>query len=311
MPARTNGRGVLAIASLAAATALVVPACSLGGGDDEAPQSGDGQGEAVETGPDVDALRAAWAEAVGAACTERNEQIETLARDLPAAVEEKGLAAAAKQLAPVEETMLTTMTAAEPAPGDEERAREMAALYQEAGELRIQAVGTGYFRRDRRFYDLMERSEDAREQANAIATELGAERCAAEPPGPYATVDGFAAVRWGERESKVCRERDRVLMSLRPTDAAGFAAATRRWLRQTRALEPPEQYADRIERFIEMYEASVRAQDDAEAAYQRGDIAAGERLTDKGNRLTTKSTEVMYDIGFAIGFEQFCSAKPA
>ena len=311
MPACITGRGVLTISSLAAAAVLLGQGCSLGGGDDGPPQSGAGQSEAVETGPDVTALRAAWAEAVGAACTERNEQVEALAVDLPTAVEEDGLATAAQAFAPVEETMLATMTAAEPAPGDEARAEEMTTLYQESGELRIQALGADYVKRDRRFRALMEQSEDAREDANAIATELGAEACATDAPGPYSTVDGLAAVRWGERASKVCSQRDRAFMKLRPTDAARFDAVTRRWLRQTHALAPPEEYADRIERFIGLYEASERAGDQAAAAYRRGDIAAGDRLTDKGNRLRTRSTESMYDVGFAIGFEHFCSAKPA
>jgi len=41
-----------------------------------------------------------------------------------------------------------------------------------------------------------------------------------------------------------------------------------------------------------------------------GDFAAGDRLNAKGNRLVGESTEIMYDIGFAIGFDRFCSAKP-
>jgi hypothetical protein len=278
-----------------AALALVVPGCSLGGGDDEAEDTGQETG-AAETGPDVEALRAAWAEQVSAACSERAAQIETLAQGLPGVVEEEGWAAAAEQFAPIDQAMLESMSEAEPAPGDEASAQEMAALYQEASELRALALRAKYVKRDRRFSALMEESENAREEADAIATELGADGCAVEPPGPYATVAGLAAVRWGDRASKLCTERDRAFKSFRPTDTARFNAATRRWLRQTRALEPPEQYARRIERFLDQYEESVRALDDGQI--------------DKSNRLISQSTESMYQIGFELGFDRFCSAKP-
>jgi hypothetical protein len=296
---------------LAVAGTLFVSGCSLGGGDGDEPRDAEGQNGGAETKLDVEALRAAWAEEVGAACTERNEQIETLAQGLPGVVEREGLAAAAAQFEPIDQAMLNRMNEAEPAPGDEERAQEMAGFYQEAVQAGTQALGTKYVKRDRGFYALIRQSEVAREQADAIATELGAESCAGEAPGPYATVDGFAAVRWGDRASKLCRKRDRAFMSFRPTDTARFDAATRRWLGQTRALEPPKQHARKIRRFLDQYAASVQAHKDADAAYLRGEIAAGERLTAKGNRLSSKSTDLMYDVGFAIGFERFCSAKPA
>jgi hypothetical protein len=70
-------------------------------------------------------------------------------------------------------------------------------------------------------------------------------------------------------------------------------------------------HAGEIERFLDLCVASSQAQRDAEAAFDGGDIAAGERLNDKGNRLITRSAEAMDDIGFAIGFERFCSARPA
>ena len=310
MPARSEGRGVSEGACLAVALMLVVAGCSLGGGDDDDSQDADEQTGVAETGPDVEALRAAWAEEVGVACTERNEQIETLARGLPSIVERDGLAAAAEPLAAVEATMQTSLAGTEPAPGDEAQAQEMAASYQEAGDLRVQALGAKYAKGDRRFYALMGQSDEARAEADAIAMELGAEACAAEGPGPYATVDGLAAVRWGDRASQLCRARDRAFMSFRPTDVARYEAADRRWLRQTRALRAPEQFAPRIKRFLDKYAASVQAQKQAAAAYLSGDIAAGEQLTAKGNRLVSESTELMYDVGFAIGFKRFCSAKP-
>jgi hypothetical protein len=233
---------------------------------------------------------------VGAACSERDTEIETLAHGLPDVVEQKGLAAAAAQLEPVNQAMLERMNEAEPAPGDEQRAQEMAGYCREAVQAEQQALGNKYVKRDRGYYVLMRQSEAARERAAAIASELGAESCVAEPPGPYASVEGLAAVRWGDRASTLCRKRDRASMGFRPTDVARFDAATRRWLRATQALEPPDQYARRIDRFLDMYAASVRA-------YDKG-------LTEKGNRLSTQSTRLMYDIGFEIGFTSFCSAKP-
>jgi len=280
---------------LGVALALFVAGCSLGGGGDEAQDTGEGTG-AADTGADVEALRAAWAEQVSAACTERNAQIESVAQGLPSVVEQEGLAAAAEQLVPVEEAMLDNMAESQPAPGDEAQAEEMAALYREAGELRVQALKAKYVKRDRQFQVLMEESENAREQADAIATELGADGCAVEPPGRYSSVEGLAAVRWADRASDLCRKRDRAFKSFRPTDTARFDAATRRWLQATRALEPPEEYARRIDRFLDQYEASVRALD--------------KDLIEKGNRLISQSTELMYQIGFELGFTNFCSAKP-
>jgi len=99
-------------------------------------------------------------------------------------------------------------------------------------------------------------------------------------------------------------------MSFRPTDIARYNAATRRWLRQTRALGFPEQYAPRIKRFLAKYAASLQAQAQANAAFASGDTATGEQLTARGNRLVSESTDIMYGIGFAIGFDRFCSAKP-
>jgi hypothetical protein len=309
VPVRTRSRGARGAACLAAALTLLVAGCSFGGGDDEA-QSPDEQTGAAETGPDVEALRAAWAEEVAAACTARDEEFETLARALPGVVEQDGFAAAGEPFAATEATMQASLAEAEPAPGDEAQAQEMTALYQEAGDLRVQALGAKYATGDRRYYALMGQADEARAEADAIATELGAEACAAEAPGPYATVDGLAAVRWGDRASQLCRARDRAFMSFRPTDVARYEAADRRWLRQTRALRAPEQYAPRIKRFLDKYAASVQAQRQAAAAYLSGDIAAGEQLTAKGNRLVSESTDIMYGVGFAIGFARFCSAKP-
>lgn len=309
MPAGRRSRRCRRAGLVAVALALTVSGCSLGGGgDDEAQDSGDDTASA-ETGADVEALRAAWAEQVGAGCSERDEQIETVAQGLPGIVEDEGLAAAAEGLEPVEQTMVESLNQAAPAPGDEAAAQEMAALLQEAGELRAQAVAAKYVKRDRQYYALMRQSEAAREEAASIATELGADACAVEPPGPYGTVDGFAAVRWGDRASTICRERDRAFKSFRPTDAARFDAATRRWLKATRSLAPPEQYAQRIKRFLDQYAASEEAHDDAFAAYERGDPAQGKRLDDKGNRLSRQSSDLMYDIGFEIGYTNFCSAR--
>jgi hypothetical protein len=309
VPVRGLNRGVVSVTGATAALTLLLVGCSLGGGSDEA-QSADDQTGAVDTGPDVEALRAAWAEEIDAACTDLDAQVETLAQGLPAAVEQDGLAAAAQQLEAAETAMQESLSGTEPAPGDEAQVEEMAALYEQAGELRMQALGSKYAKGDRTFYTLMAQSEEARSEADAIATELGADACAAEARGPYATLDGLAAVRWGLRASELCRARDRAFMSFRPTDIARYRAAARRWLRQTRALGAPEQYAPRIRRFLDKYAASLQAQQQADAAFARGDFAAGEQLIAKGNRLVGDSTEIMHKIGFAIGFDRFCSAKP-
>ena len=44
--------------------------------------------------------------------------------------------------------------------------------------------------------------------------------------------------------------------------------------------------------------------------YAKSERAYKEGLTEKGNRLSSESTRLMYDIGFEIGFTRFCSAKP-
>ena len=309
MPVRLKSRGVRGAGCLAALT-LLVAGCSLGGESDGNGEAADDQTEAAETGPDVEALRAAWAEAADAACADADAQIETLAQGLPAAVEQDGLAAAAEQLAAAETALQEGLTASEPAPGDEAQVEEMAALYEQAGELRMQAVGSKYAKGDRRYYALMAQSEEARAEADAIATELGADGCAAEAQGPYATLDGLAAVRWADRASQLCLARDQAFASFRPTDTARFDAATRRWLRQVRSLRPPEEYAPRIKRFLNKYDASIATHKQVEAAYASGDVATGERLQAKGNRLSSESTTLMYDVGFAIGFQSFCQAKP-
>jgi hypothetical protein len=301
--------GVLGAGCLAA-LALLVAGCSLGGDDEAEPQDAGEETGAGETGPDVEALRAAWAEDAEAACTARDEEFATLAQGLPGVVEQDGLPAAAESLAAADATMQASVAAAEPAPGDEAQVEEMTALYQEAGELTAQAIRAKHANGDRRFYALIEQADEASAEGDAIATELGAEACATEPAGPYATVTGLAAVRWGLRASELCRARDRAFMSFRPTDIARYDAAARRWLRQTRALGLPEQYAPRSKRFLDKYAASLQAQAQARTAFSSGDNTTGEQLNAKGNRLVSESTEIMYKIGFAIGFDRFCSAKP-
>lgn len=308
MPVRLKNRGVRGAGCLAALT-LLVAGCSLGGDSEGDGEAADEQTGAAETGPDVEALRAAWAEAADAACADADAQIETLAQGLPAAVEEDGLAAAAEQLATAGTTLQEGLAEAEPAPGDEAQVEEMAALYEQAGELSMQAVASKYAKGDRRYYTLMAQSEESQTEADALATELGADGCAAEAPGPYATLDGLAALRWADRASQLCLARDQAFASFRPTDTARFDAATRRWLRQVRALRPPEEYSPRIKRFLDKYAASIAAQKQADAAYASGDFASGEQLLAKSNRLVSESTTLMYDVGFAIGFQSFCSAK--
>jgi hypothetical protein len=314
MPARRASRGVRRAALVVVAAALCVSACSLAEGDGDGDvQEADGAGgpaapaPAPEPEPDAEVLRGGWAAEVSGACAERNVQIEALARVLPEVVEEKGLAVAAARFAPVDRTLEQRLDDAEPAPGDEERAQEMAARLREAGAAWSRALGARYLEGDRGFYALMRRSAAAREQAAAIATELGAQGCAVGPRGAYATVAGLAAVRWGDRASKLCRARDRTFSRLRSTDTARFEAATRLWLRQMRALRAPKRYARRIDRFLDQQAASERALDAADVAFARNRRAAGEALVDTSNRLTSRSSELMYRIAFEIGFQSFCS----
>lgn len=313
MPARREGRGGRRAAFLVVAAALCFSGCSLGGGDGEAQEAGGVAGAPVtvaadpEPEPDAATLRAVWAAEVGAACMARDERVQALARDLPGVVEEKGLAAAAAQFKPVNRTLVRRLNDAEPAPGDETRAPRMAALYGQAAQARARALGAKYVQGDRRFYALMRRSEAAREQADAIATELGAQQCTVEPPGPYATVAALAAVRWGDRASKLCRARDRTYSRLSPTATARFEAATQLWLRQMRALRPPDRYARRIDRFLDQQAASQRALDAADVAFARNRRAAGQALVDRSNRLTSQSSELMYRVALEIGFVSFCS----
>ena len=95
MPVRLKNRGVRGAGCLAALT-LLVAGCSLGGEAEDEPQDAGEQSVAGETGPDVEALRAAWAEEVDAACTQRDEELATLAQGLPDVVERDGLPAAAE-----------------------------------------------------------------------------------------------------------------------------------------------------------------------------------------------------------------------
>ena len=309
MPVLFQSRGVRRAAGVVAIVALLATGCSLGGDGDD-PDAADQQTGAAETGPDVEALRAAWADGADAACADFDAQLETLAQGLPQAVEQDGLAAAAQRLTAAQTTLQESLAQSEPAPGDEAQVEEMAALYEQAGELRMQAFASKYAKGDRRYYTLMAQSEEAASGADAIATELGAEGCAAAAQGPYATLDGLAAVRWADRASQLCTARDQAFASFRPTDTARFDAATRRWLRQVRALRPPEEYAPRIKRFLDKYAASIAAQKQADAAYLSGDTASGERLLAKSNRLVSESTDIMYQLGFTIGFQSFCSSKP-
>jgi hypothetical protein len=101
-----------------------------------------------------------------------------------------------------------------------------------------------------------------------------------------------------------------VFTRLRPTDVARFEAASRRWLRKTLALEPPERYARRIDRALDMYAESLEASRDAAAAAARGDVAALETLNAEANRLSVQSTKLLYDVGFASGFDRFARRGP-
>lgn len=290
---------VLPLAALLSGMALAV-GCMGGGGADEE-EAGRTSGAAgttgsAETGPDVALLREEWAQAADAACAARDEAIAGITRALPDTVEQEGLAGASSGLADVTRPAIVALDDANPAPGDEEAAARMIELYTETLTLEAKALGSAYKKEDRRFYALMGEAEETREEADSLAGDLGATRCTEHAAGPYADVDGLAAVRWGAQASEFCRERDKAFGRLRPTDLSGFEAASTRWLRQMRLLATPKQYAREIERFLDMYAQSSQAS-------RRGAI-------EEANRLVRKSTELMYDVGFTIGFDRFCSARP-
>lgn len=309
MPVRTVRRGLLWASALAAA---LVAGCSLGGGGGDAGGEGGGAtGTPQETGPDVEALRAAWAEAVNRACADGAAEIAQFALGLPVLVERRELSGAAAELASIEEGVAARMREVAPAPGDEELVEGMVTLYEQAGELRSRALAVPYAKRDRKFYAHFGSSEEARAEANAIAADLGATECTKEPPGRYASVDELAAVRWGDRASTLCRARDRTQMRLRPTDAAAHEAAARKWLRETRGLEPPKRYARKIKRSLDLFEEHFSTLEATSAAFNAGDIAGGEALNEKTNRLLRQSTDLFYDVGITIGFQRFCSTRPA
>jgi len=82
MPVRLN-RGVRGAGCLAALT-LLVAGCSLGGESEDDAEGADEQTGAAETGPDVEALRAAWADAVDAACSELDAETRAWPGPCPA-----------------------------------------------------------------------------------------------------------------------------------------------------------------------------------------------------------------------------------
>jgi hypothetical protein len=278
------------LVALASAFGAVAVGCSLGGGGEQE------EAETRTTGPDAAALRHEWAQKANTACSARNDAIADVMKALPSIVERQGLRAAASRLTRNTQKAVADLGEADPAPGDEGRTTEMVALYKQALTLQAQALAAPYNKRDRRFYARMRKADEGRKQADAIAVDLGATSCA-EQAGPYAGIDEVAAIRWGDRASKLCRARDRDFGRLRPTDIAAFDAVSMHWLRQMRTLASPKRYARKIERFLDLYAASVRAS-------MRGSY-------EESNRLSERSSDLMYDIGFAIGFERFCSARPA
>ena len=229
-------------------------------------------------------------------------------RALPGVVQRDGLAAAAEPFAAAEATLQESVAAAEPAPGDEAQVEEMTSMYQEAGDLTVQAVGAKSAKGDG-CPDGQARLGEARRPTRWRRTSAR-RACATPPAGPYATVGGLAAVRWGDRASQLCRARDKSFMSFQP-DGHGSVrsrhpplAAPDARARVSRAVRP------RIKRFLDKYAASLQAQAQANTAFSSGDNSTGEQLNAKGNRLVSESTDIMYKIGFAIGFDRFCSAKP-
>ena len=140
-------------------------------------------------------------------------------------------------------------------------------------------------------------ADAARAEADAIADELGASACTRQTAGPYAGREGLAAVRWGLRASELCRARDRAFGRLRSTDVEGFERVDAQFLARMRTLARPKPYAARINRLLKLYAGHVQAS-------KRGDYT-------ESNRLSERSTSLVYDLGFELGYERFCSARPA
>lgn len=284
----------LLVAVAAAVGLTFATGCSLDDGSD----AGDTQASPATTAAeevDVEALRGEWAAEVNDACGSRAERLARDARDLPATIERRGFKAGGARLQTIADETVAEMRVAEPAPGDEARAAEMIDGYEEAWTLEARAVGAPYKKRDNRFASLMDQADAAREEADAIAAELGADECARKAPGPYANRNGFASVRWGMRASEICRARDDVFESLRSTDSAGFERADDRFFAEMKTLARPEPYAKRINRFMRDYGGHI-------AALKRNDV-------DESNRLRGSASSLLYDLGFELGYDRFCSAR--
>jgi hypothetical protein len=266
----------------------------MGGGDTNR-DTAEPQADAGQTGPDVEAERAQWAEAVNGACGSHGDALSVVIRDLPATVERDGLDAGASQMTEAAEETVNELRQAEPASGDEEQAASLVGGYEEAWTLEAQALAAPYRKQERRFARLMDDSEAARAEADAFAAELGANDCANEQAGPYAGRGGLAAVRWGLRVSELCRARDQAWRKLRPTDIAAFDRVSARFLAQLKTLPPPEPYRKRAAKLLKQYGEYVTSS-------QRGDF-------ERANQLSESTSKLMYDLGFDIGFQRFCTAK--
>jgi len=283
------------LAAVAAAGGVIfATGCSLGGADAADTQASPTTSAAAEE-VDVEALRGEWAAEVNDACGSRAERLVRVARDLPATIERRGFKAGGARLETIADETVAEMREAEPAPGDEDRAAEMIDRYEEAWALEARAVGAPYKTRDNRFASLMDQADAAREEADAIAAELGADECAKKVPGPYADRNGFAAVRWGMRASEICRARNDVFKSLRSTDTAGFERADEQFFAEMKTLARPKPYAKRINRFMRDYAGHM-------AALKRNDV-------DESNRLSGRASSLLYDLGFELAYDRFCGAR--
>jgi hypothetical protein len=290
----------LLVLILGVALASISSACSSGGdsGESAAAQTAGETAEESLSGATTEEngeARAIWVAAVDDACDERAGRIASVARDLPRTIERGGFQAGGAAMRDTAEDALAAIREAELAPDDAELGADLTAGYENAWLLEARAVAAPYKPRDRRFLALMNQAGEATDEANELADELGVTTCGKEVSGPYASTNGYAAVRWGMRASQLCRARDRAFGRLRSTDIAGFDRVSAQFLARMRTLARPEPYAQRINRFLRDYAASLEAS-------RQGDF-------ETSNRLVEKSSTLLYSLGFDIGYNKFCSTQ--
>ena len=293
MPVRLKNRGVRGAGCLAALT-LLVAGCSLGG---ESEATSLGRRRADGSRRDRPGRRSAEGRLGGSGrrrlrATPTRRSRRSLKGYQPP-LSEDGLAAAAESAGSRRATLQEGLAEAEPAPGDEAQVEEMAALYEQAGALRTQAVGVEV--RERRppllRADGPVRGGDVRRLTPSRRS--SAQRDAPpRPTGPYATArraggcalgrPGVAALP-GARSSASRASARRTPLGLTRPPAAGYGRCGRSGRRRN---TPPGSSAS-----SPSTPRPSPAQKQADAAYSSGDFGAASSCFAKSNRLVSESTD--------------------